>query len=63
MAITYPEPLKTWNKIVIDTVKRLAIHVESINPSQLVGQVKKTKNIISGYHSRTLAMLNWSTKM
>ena len=40
---TYPEPLKTWNTIVKGTVKRKAMHVESISPSQLVGQVQKNK--------------------
>ena len=36
---TYPEPQKTWNSIVASTVKRLAMHVESISPNQLVAQV------------------------
>jgi hypothetical protein len=40
---TYPEPLKTWNTIVAGTVKRLAMHVESITPNQLVAQVVKDK--------------------
>jgi hypothetical protein len=39
----YPEPLKTWNAIVRGTVKRLATHVESISPAQLVGRVEKDK--------------------
>jgi len=38
---TYPEPQKTWNTIVTSTVKRLAMHVESISPSQIVGQVQQ----------------------
>ncbi|MCW3984889.1 MAG: hypothetical protein NWE91_00520 [Candidatus Bathyarchaeota archaeon] len=38
---TYPEPLRTWNTIVKGTVKRKAIHVESISPNQLVGNVTK----------------------
>ena len=40
---TYPEPLKTWNSIVKGTVKRLATHVESISPNQLVGRVERNK--------------------
>lgn len=38
---TYPEPLKTWYAIVKATVERQAMHVVSIAPSQLVGQVVK----------------------
>ena len=40
---TYPEPLKTWNTIVKGTVKRWAMHVESISPNQLVASVTKGK--------------------
>lgn len=38
---TYPEPLKTWNTIVKGTVKRHAMHVESISPRDLVAGVQK----------------------
>ena len=41
---TYPEPQKSWNSIVQSTVKRLAMHVESISPNQLVAQVKKDQD-------------------
>ena len=40
---TYPEPQKTWNAIVRGTVKRLAMHVQSISPNQLVGHVTKDR--------------------
>jgi len=40
---TYLEPQKSWNSIVSTTVKRNAMHVESISPSQVVAQVKKDK--------------------
>lgn len=40
---TYTEPQKSWNAIVSSTMKRLATHVESISPSQVVGRVDKGK--------------------
>ena len=38
---TYPVPQSVWNSIAKSTVKRLATHVESISPSQLVASVQK----------------------
>ena len=38
---TYHEPQKSWNSIVKSTVKRWAMHVESIEPHDVVAQVKK----------------------
>lgn len=40
---TYPEPQLTWNSIVNATIKRWAMHVESINPPQIVSLVEKDK--------------------
>ena len=36
---TYPAPLNSWNSVVQSTIKRQAMHVSSISPVALVGQV------------------------
>ena len=40
---TYPEPQKSWNSIVSKTVERIATHVQTISPSNIVGYVRKGK--------------------
>lgn len=41
MATTYPEPLKTWNQFVSDTVRTLRTVVQPVNSTQLVNRVER----------------------
>lgn len=41
---TYTEPLKTWNKIVKDTIEIRLQQINQVSPNQLVDSVKKGRD-------------------